>query len=174
MTNTLKIQKIRNVKTPTRAHSTDAGIDFYVPSNLTMDNMQRSTKLTSFPINAILNLIGDIESITIKPNESVLIPSGIKVAVPDNFALIMFNKSGIATKQHLDTGACVIDSGYRDEIHLHLVNTSDKLITIYPGDKIIQGIVLPISTCVPELVEDINALGETDRGLGGFGSTANY
>lgn len=170
---TLKIQKIRNVKTPTRAFSTDAGIDFFVPNLLTIDDLADSTKLTSFPIHAVLDLFGKVEHINLYPNESILIPSGIKAAVPENYALIMFNKSGVATKRHLDVGACVIDSSYRGEIHLHLTNTSDVIVTILPGDKIIQGIVLPISTCIPELVEDIDQLGSTNRGQGGFGSSGS-
>jgi len=165
--NTLKIQKIRDVKTPTRAYATDAGIDFYIPNKL---------KAADFGLQYSCKLITDyatglIMSILVKPHTSVLIPSGIKVAVPDNYALVFFNKSGVATKKHLDVGACVVDSGYRNEVHIHLTNTSIEDVWIKPGDKIIQGIVLPISTCVPELIDDIDALGPTDRGMGGFGST---
>lgn len=171
MTNTIKMQKIRAVKTPTRAFPTDAGIDFFVPTDLKISDFASSTKLTSFPIRATVDLIDTIYSIKLYPNESILIPAGLKVAVPEGFALIMFNKSGVATKRHLDVGACVIDSSYRGEVHLHLTNTSDTIITILPGDKIIQGIVLPINTCTTELVDDINDLGATDRGQGGFGSS---
>ena len=50
-----------------------------------------------------------ITSIEIKPGQSVLIPSGIHVKVPDGYALIYFNKSGVASKKHLHVGACVVD-----------------------------------------------------------------
>lgn len=177
MTNpTLKIQKIRNVKTPNRAHATDAGIDFYVPDNLVEADFDKSVKLTQTPLNIIDKYDVDsdqflIKRLTIKKHQSLLIPSGIKVAVPDNFTLILFNKSGVATKLHLDVGACVIDSGYRDEIHIHLTNTSENDIDIFAGDKIIQGVLIPILTINTELVDDINTLGKTSRGVGGFGSS---
>lgn len=165
--NTLKIQKIRDVKTPTRAYSTDAGIDFYVPNVLAETDFGGGRECM-YLIDASSRHIISIE---IPPHASVLIPSGIKVAVPDNYTMIFFNKSGVATKKHLDVGACVVDSGYRNEVHIHLTNTSDKIITIRPGEKIVQAVVLPINICVPELVDDINELGPTDRGMGGFGST---
>lgn len=168
--NTLKIQKIRDVKTPTRAYSTDAGIDFYIPNDLKDTDLHSGIPFCNSRLNANIDTHA-VRSIVLLPHTSVLIPTGIKMAVPDNYALIFFNKSSLATKKHLDVGACVIDSGYRNEVHVHLTNTSEDEIRLEPGDKIIQGIVLPISTCVPELVDDIDALGPTDRGLGGFGST---
>ena len=79
----MKIQKIRDVKTPGRGTSQSAGIDFYVPEDFTTSVLQ--------------------------PGESVLIPSGIKVQVPTGYMLTAFNKSGVATKQGLSIGACVVD-----------------------------------------------------------------
>lgn len=80
----MKILKIRDVKTPTRANMYDAGIDFFIPNDYTGKTI-------------------------LQPNESVLIPSGIKVNIPNGYMLTAFNKSGIASKQNLLVGACVID-----------------------------------------------------------------
>ena len=59
--------------------------------------------------------------------EALRIKSGIKVNVPQGYALIAFNKSGISTKLGLIVGACVIDSGYQGELSIHIINTSSIL-----------------------------------------------
>ena len=144
----MKITKIRNVKTPIRGTEGSAGIDFFVPND--------------YPSNLC----------TIDPGERFFIPSGIKANVPNGYALIAMNKSGVALKKGLMVGACVVDSDYQGEIHLHLVNTSDKSVTIEPGDKLTQFLLIPVDHSqvwvVPEneLFEE-----ETTRGAGGFGST---
>ena len=116
------------------------------------------------------DLIGGAK--TILPGESVLIPSGIKVNVPSGFALVAFNKSGIATRKGLQVGACVVDCGYQGEVHFHLTNSGGPACQIAPGDKIIQFLLLPLGS--PELEEvsdEVLYNEETSRGQGGFGST---
>ena len=144
----MKISKIRNVKTPTRGTPGSAGIDFFVPDDY-------PHKLCE-----------------IKPLERFFIPSGIKANVPEGFALIAMNKSGVALKKGLTVGACVVDSDYQGEIHLHLINTSDKPVRIQPGDKLTQFLLIPVEHC-PVTVVDVDDLYEdvTTRGAGGFGST---
>lgn len=144
----MKISKIRNVKTPTRGTQGSAGIDFYVPDD--------------YPENLC----------SVSPGQRLFIPSGIKANVPSDYALIAFNKSGVALKKGLMVGACVVDSDYQGEIHLHLVNTSDKTVTIEPGEKLTQFLLVPVDHCQVEVVELDNLFNEkTDRGSGGFGST---
>ena len=141
---TMKIQKLRDVKTPNRGTSVSAGIDFYVPE--------------------------DFETTTLKPGESVLIPSGIKALVPRGYALIAFNKSGVAVKQGLSVGACVVDEDYTGEVHLHMINTSDKDQVIATGQKLVQFVLIPVSYFDVEEVEVLPSR-NTERGAGGFGST---
>jgi dUTP pyrophosphatase len=141
---TMKVQKLRNVKTPSRGTSVSAGIDFYVPE--------------------------DFETVVLKPGQSVLIPSGIKAQVPRGYALIAFNKSGVATKQGLQVGACVVDEDYEGEIHLHMVNISDKDQTVATGQKLVQFVLIPVCYFDVEEVEEL-ANRNTERGSGGFGST---
>lgn len=140
----MKVQTIRNVKTPTRGTSQSAGIDFFVPS--------------------------DYPTTTIDPGQSLLIPSGIKAEVPTGYALIAFNKSGVATKQGLMVGACVVDEDYEGEIHLHMTNTSRDPQKIISGQKIVQFILLPINYAEIELVYELQPR-NTKRGSKGFGST---
>jgi len=144
----MKISKTRDVKTPTRGTSGSAGIDFFVPSD--------------YPQNLC----------TVSPGERFFIPSGIKANVPEGYALIAMNKSGVALKKGLTVGACVVDSDYQGEIHLHLINTGTKTVTIEPGDKLTQFLLIPVDHCDVEVVQEKHLFDEeTSRGSGGFGST---
>jgi len=140
----MKILKTRDVKTPSRGTSESAGIDFYVPN--------------------------DFEDVVLQPGESVLIPSGIKAQVPRGNALIAFNKSGVATKQGLMVGACVVDEDYEGIIHLHMTNTSNKEQLIKSGQKLVQFILLPVNYSEVQEVHELQSR-NTERGSGGFGST---
>jgi len=140
----MKVQKLREVKTPNRGTEVSAGIDFYVPE--------------------------DFETKVLAPGQSVLIPSGIKVRVPIGYALIAFNKSGVSVKQGLSVGACVVDEDYDGEVHLHMINTSDKDQTISTGQKLVQFVLIPVSYTNVEVLYELPQR-VTQRGAGGFGST---
>jgi len=142
----MKFTKTRDVKSPTRANSTDAGIDFFIPN--------------------------DYEGTDLVPGESAFIPSGVKVNVPEGFALIAFNKSGVAVKKNLHVGACVVDHGYQGELHINLTNVGDDIQQLEPGDKIVQFVLLPLGDPTVEEVEDAKLYTSiSSRGTGGFGST---
>ena len=86
------------------------------------------------------------------------------------------NKSGVASKKHLHVGACVVDETYTGECHLNLTNIGDCNITISAGEKIVQGLVVPINYCQAEEISSLDELYkdfETSRGAGGFGSSGN-
>lgn len=171
--NTLKFTKVRKVKSPTRAHATDAGIDFFVPEDLTKAVIDEKTDMTRTSV--ILSVEdGVVKSMTLEPRQSILIPSGIKVKVPDGYMLQFNNKSGVASKKGLVVGASVVDVGYEGECHLDLHNISNRSQTINAGDKIVQGILIPVSFAMPEEVssaEELYAGSKSDRGEGGFGSS---
>lgn len=170
---TLKYTKVREVKSPTRAHDTDAGIDFFVPEDLNPAVMAEKFKITGCPVEMDVDN-GKVKSFILQPNESVLIPSGIKVKVPDGYMLQYHNKSGIASKRGLLVGANTVDIGYEGECHIDLHNVSKVPQTISAGDKIVQGILIKIGFHMPEEVVDADTLyaGSTsERGAGGFGSS---
>ena len=82
------------------------------------------------------------------------------------------NKSGVASKMQLITGACVVDEGYDGEVFINLQNIGKTNQYIEPGQKIAQGVFVKIEK--PQLweIEDDNIYGRnTSRGEGGFGST---
>lgn len=171
---TLKYCKTRLVKTPARAHPTDAGIDFFVPEDLTPDTMAEKFETTGVEVETELDDEGKIKCFKLKPNESVLIPSGIKMKVPEGYMLQYNNKSGISSKRGLVVGATIVDCGYMGECHINLHNISKHTQLIHAGDKIVQGILIPVGNHMPEEMKDEHELygdGESARGAGGFGSS---
>ena len=171
---TLKYCKVRDVKSPCRAHEFDAGLDFFVPNDLTLDVMREKFKTVGHEVETEVDDNGFIKCFKLKPNESVLIPSGIKVKVPDGYMLQYHNKSGIASKRCLLIGANTVDIGYEGECHINLHNVSNFTQIISAGDKIVQGIMIKIGFHQPEEVKDEQELysdNSSARGEGGFGST---
>lgn len=171
----LKYCKVREVKSIARAHADDAGIDFYIPTDLTKDIFNSKCDVTKDYVYTTEEN-GYIKDITLHPGESVLIPSGIHVKIPHGYALIYFNKSGVSSKKHLHVGACVVDENYQGECHLNLTNVGSCNMTISAGEKIVQGIILPINYAQTEEIDSLEKLyseGVSDRGACGFGSTGN-
>lgn len=144
----VNVYKIRpDAKIPVRAHRTDAGMDFFF-----------------CPVEGA--------AVRIRPAGSALLETGLKVEVPPGCMLQIMNKSGIATKTQLITGACVVDEGYDGEIFVNLQNIGDTNQYIEPGQKIAQGVFVRIEQPVlRELKVDKIYNKETSRGDGGFGST---
>ncbi len=69
-------------------------------------------------------------------------------------------------------GACVVDSDYQGEIHLHLINTGREDVNISPGDKLVQFLLIPVDHGIVEMVDEADLFEtESERGSGGFGST---
>jgi dUTP pyrophosphatase len=146
----LKFTTVKDVQFPLRGTPGSAGIDFFIPVDI------------------------DEKLLTVHPNCSTLIPSGIKANVPENHALIAFNKSGVASKLNLQVGACVVDSDYQGEIHIHLHNIGKETVTLQARQKIVQFLLVPVNHSEFEYVSESNLYEtETERGIGGFGSTDN-
>ena len=142
----MNYSKTRDVKSPCRGHYHDAGIDFFVPN--------------------------DMEATVIGAKQQCIIDTGIKIDVPEGYALVAFNKSGIATKKQLLVGACVVDHGYQGTININLHNVGDETQTINPGNKIVQFILLPLGPAnLIEIPEEDLFTEESSRGAGKFGST---
>lgn len=166
--NTLLFSKVRDVKSPIRAHDTDAGIDFFIPNDITAADLKKSEEATGTYLTVDLTK----KTIYIPAHGSALIPSGIKVLVPKGYALIFFNKSGVATKKHLLRGACVADHGFQGEILFNMNNVSAKGVELAFGEKIIQGVLIQVGSHEPVEVDDImNYTVQSERGEGGFGSS---
>jgi len=157
----MKIAKVRDVKTPVRGTEKSAGIDFFVPND--------------FPVTVL------------RPGSDLLIPSGIKAAIPEGFMLMAAEKSGVVTSRYaalaagrtpkpttynsiIVLGAKIVDEDYQGEIHIHLVNIGNYAVTIKPGTKIAQFILIPVSyASIEEVPETELFTHKTERADGGFG-----
>ena len=118
-----------------------------------------------------LDLLACIDNqIQLKPREKELIPTGIAVAIPNDFEIQIRPRSGLAAKNGitvLNTPG-TIDADYRGEIKVILINLSDKIFTINKNDRIAQMVICPI---IKGILEEVDELPKTIRGSGGFGST---
>ena len=170
--------RIREVKAPCKAHPTDAGIDFFVPDLKAWTDEYKSmiNSYSKNPAEQDLVFIG-VNGVEVAPGAHVAIPSGIKTIIPPGLAMMMVNKSGVATKLKLDHSACLIDSEYRDELIFCFFNNNQERIVIEPGMKITQGLIVPVinlklSECLNCVYDDI-VKSSGDRG-GGFGSSGTH
>ena len=111
-----------------------------------------------------------LEPIVIHPNETLKIPTGIAIALPERCGAFLFARSGLATKQGLAPAnkVGVVDTDYRGEIIVALHNHSDEIRLIEPNQRIAQMVIMPV--CQP-IFEEVDSLEETERADGGFGST---
>lgn len=114
------------------------------------------------------------ESLTLAPGKRALVATGVIVAIPPGFAGLLCPRSGLAHRHGLGlvNSPGVIDSGYRGEVAVVLIN-HDLLtpVQIERGERIAQLVVVPVYTGAFEAVDDPASLGISDRGEQGFGST---
>ena len=143
----LKIKKVReNARVPLQATAGAAGMDLYAC------------------IDA---------AVTIAPHEIRLIPTGIAIELESaDYAAYIFARSGLAIKHGIAPANCVgvIDSDYRGEVCVGLINQTNEEFTIEPEERIAQMVISPV--IVPQ-IELVDELSDTDRGAGGFGSTGS-
>ena len=136
----LKIKKMNaDAKLPAYSHYDDAGFDLFTPEN-----------------------------IIIKKGERIGVPTGIAMEIPEGYVGLIWDKSGLAIKNGMKTLGGVIDSTYRGEVLVGMINLSEGDYTFEKGHKVAQMIIQK-----KEFVdfEEVAELSDTVRGEGGFGST---
>lgn len=108
--------------------------------------------------------------ITVAPGARELVPTGLRIAVPEGYELQLRPRSGLALKQGivLPNSPGTIDSDYRGPLGVIVMNLGAEAFTVRHGDRIAQGVVAPV---VRAAFAVVGALDETVRGAGGFGST---
>ena len=140
----IKIKKLDpKAVIPTRGSDAAAGVDLHAP-----------------------------KALVIHPNSNGVVSTGLAVEIPDGYFGAIFARSGMATRKGLRPANCVgvIDSDYRGEIKVVLHNDSDIIRPVQEGDRVAQLIILPYE---PIEFDEVDELNDTDRGIGGFGSTGN-
>ncbi len=122
--------------------------------------------------SAGMDLYACLESdIVLKPGQRALIPTGIAIALESNsYVAYIYARSGLAIKSGITLSNCVgvVDSDYRGEVKVGLINLSDREYTVKNGDRIAQMVIAPV---IMAEVEEVSELDETERSDGGFGST---
>ena len=110
------------------------------------------------------------ETVTIQPGETVLIKTGLAMAIPEGYAGLIYARSGLATKKGLAPAnkVGVVDADYRGEVMVPLHNHSRVAVEVEHGERIAQMVITPFLTAEYMLAEELD---ETERGEGGFGST---
>lgn len=127
---------------PRRAHPGDAGLDLHA-----------------------------LEAAELQPGERATVRTGIAVSIPDGYAGLVLPRSGLAARHGiaLVNAPGLIDSGYRGEIQVLLLNTDrSRSCVLEAGDRIAQLMISPVELPEPEFVDELD---DTPRGQGGFGSS---
>ncbi len=140
----VKIKQLPNgqgLPLPSKAHASDAGIDLRAA-----------------------------EDFVLYPGQAMLVPTGFAIELPDGFEAQVRPRSGLAVKHSITVlnSPGTIDSGYRGEVKVLMINHGLDLVTFFRGDRIAQMVVQRVLHVVMEPVVE---LGETERGTGGFGSS---
>jgi dUTP pyrophosphatase len=136
----IQVKKLHpEAKVPSFAHPGDAGMDLY-----------------------------SVAELILKAGERISVPTGIAMALPEGYVALVWDKSGVSHKFGVKVLGGVIDSGYRGEYLVGLVNLSQESFEIKVGQKIAQLLIQKVEH--PE-VEEVTELDETSRGDGRFGST---
>ena len=112
----------------------------------------------------------DGNDVVIKPHETVMVPLGFSIEIPEGYAGLIFARSGLATKRGIAPAnkVGVIDSDYRGECMVSLHNHTENEVTVEGGERVAQLCIVPF---LKAEFEEASELSETVRGSGGFGST---
>ncbi len=142
----IKVKKLNeNAKLPERATELSAGADIYA----CIDN-----------------------DIKLNPGERKLIATGFALAVPAGYGGFVFPRSGLSSKHGVSLSNCVgvIDSDYRGELKVPMINHGNEPYVIKNGERIAQLVIMPVDTSEFVFCDELD---DTQRGEGGFGSTGN-
>ncbi len=136
----LKIKKLNpEAKLPCYAKSGDAGMDIFVA-----------------------------EDVTVNPGQSVGIKSGLAFEVPEGYVGLLWDKSGLSIKHGIKILGGVLDSGFRGEVIVGVINLGKEPYTFEKGHKLTQMLIQPVERVE---IEEVEILSESERGSGGLGST---
>jgi dUTP pyrophosphatase len=111
-----------------------------------------------------------VQKVEIEPGKSAIIPTGLAVSIPKNFEIQIRPRSGLAAKNQISVlnTPGTIDADYRGELKVILVNLGEKKFKVENKLRIAQMVLCPI---IKASLKEVDSLEDTERGVGGFGST---
>ena len=112
------------------------------------------------------------EDIKIEPGKSAIVPTGLAVSIPKNYEIQIRPRSGLAAKNQISVlnTPGTIDADYRGELKIILINHGKNDFKVEKGLRIAQMVLCPV---IKAVLKEVDTLEETERGLGGFGSTGS-
>ena len=138
----------------------------------------RNNELIEMPKKATSGSAGydvySIDNVNIAPGEIVMMPTGIHMVIPDGYECQVRPRSSLAVKHGITiiNSPSTIDSDYRGEVKIPLINHGKETVTLLRGDRIAQFVFVKLADLnVEEITKESFEEFETDRGTGGFGST---
>jgi len=142
-------------------------------TEILIKKLSEKVKLPKYETNGSsgMDLSANIDSsIKINPGKTAIIPTGISLSVPNNYEIQIRPRSGLAAKNQISVlnSPGTIDSDYRGEIKVILINLGEKVFIVDKGDRIAQMVVCPI---IKAKLKEVENLEKSHRGSGGFGST---
>ncbi len=136
----IRVKKLHpDARTPSIAHSGDAGCDLFATAHMEL-----------------------------KPGQRAQIPTGIALEIPTGYVGLIWDKSGVSHKGGIKTLGGVVDSGYRGEVQIGVINLGTEAYVFEPGNKVAQLLIQKVETPTFNEAEELS---DTSRGNGGFGSS---
>lgn len=179
-----------DVQGPTRGTSQSAGVDLFIPNwsetyskrlydasnmkKVMIEGCEEVVDVQNVAIDSYMNEEVNCvkQNIVIAPHRAIKIPMGIRVKCPNHFYYEIANRSSVASKKGLIFGAHIIDNDYQGEVFVNLINTTDEYAVLEFGEKVAQMLLKPV-VIEPIIEQDDDEIytSESERGMGGFGST---
>lgn len=167
----LKIKRLTETSiVPTYAHPTDSGMDLYYDGeSIELEPIAVAEVQTGNYVWSQYGEIPETEFVLVNAKR-YLLSTGISIQLPPNTEGQVRSRSGLSLKKGVMVlnSPGTIDEGYQGEIKVIIVNFSSEQVVINRGDRIAQLVICPVIRCQ---IAEVNVLGESDRGIAGFGST---
>lgn len=167
----MKVYNVSNNELPKYETQYSAGMDVRV--DFSRNNLDNPVKVYGSGQFVPANEVQKTSCLYLEPMSRALIPTGLYMAVPKGMEVQVRPRSGLSLKEGITMANCVgtIDSDYRGEVGIIVINLSNKTVCIENGERIAQLVLNKVEQIKWDEVNNLSDLGDTNRGTGGFGHT---
>lgn len=175
MARVFQVARTRQVRMPERAYENDPGLDLFIPDQFDYQYVVDFKELNRLDETWIEG--EHPAKLTVEPRGQIRIPMGIHMQIPEGYAGYVTDRASAILNTRLQVGAQMIGCDYRGEIKVHLINPTEEPVVLQPGTKIVQMVIVPVSTMEPREKDPdefmTNISHQTLRGAAGWGSTGH-